>query len=239
MERQKYVDFVCELFHIQKTNKKISGVPMDGKRRGDWVKIYEWHDFKNNTAVDENFIDELHRTIGEKVGENFYIVAPELNFDIVGDYYKPVASNTKYFFLKIPYQYIKDLHKMEFKKLNQPKSKNKINAIENSVGFYFNEIPQVESHIEKQSNKIVLHIDKCVSESIQVEKENILAMVLIDSTKGKNFIMQEYYFADEIKDKMTGRYRIEFGKKDLKSNKLKVVYVDIFGNEFVEVLEVL
>jgi hypothetical protein len=63
-------------------------------------------------------------------------------------------------------------------------------------------------------------------------------MVLIDSTDGKDFIMQEYYFADEIKDKTTGKHKIEIDKKDLKSNKLKVVYVDIFGNEFVEVLGV-
>ena len=239
MEQKKYVDFVCELFHIEKASKKISGVPMDGKRRGDWVKIYEWQDFKNNTAVDENFIGELHKTIGEKVGEKFYIVAPELNFDIVGDYYKPVGSSTKYFFLKIPYQYIKELHKIEFKKLIQPKNKDKINSIENSVGFYFNEIPQVESHLDKQADSVVLHIDKCVSETIQTEKESILAMVLLDSTNGRDFIMQEYYFADEIKDKATGKHRIEIDKKDLKSNKLKVVYVDIFGNEFAEVLEVL
>lgn len=239
MERQKYIDFVCELFHIEKARKKINGVPMDGKRRGDWAKIYEWQDFNNNTAVNETFIDELHRTIGEKVGEKFYIVAPELNFDIVGDYYKPLGSNTKYFFLKIPYQYIKDLHKIEFKKLNQPKSKDKINSIENSVGFYFNENPQVESHFEKQADKVVLHIDKCVSETIQTEKENILAMVLIDSTDGKDFIMQEYYFADDIKESATGKYKIEIDIKELKSNKLKIVYVDIFGNESIEVLEVL
>lgn len=239
MERQKYVDFVCELFHIEKASKKINGIPMEGKRRGDWVKIYEWQDFKSNTAVDENFIDELHRIIGEKIGEKFYIVAPELNFDIVGDYYKPVGSNTKYFFLKIPYQYIKDLHKIAFKKLNQPKCKDRINSIENSVGFFFNEIPQVESRIEKQGNKIVIYIDKCISESIQTENENILAMVLIDSSDSKNFIMQEYYFAEEIKDNVTGKHKIEIDKKDLKCNKLKVIYVDIFGNEFVEVLEVL
>ena len=239
MERKKYVDFVCELFHIEKANKKISGIPMDGKRRGDWAKIYEWQDFKNNTAVNESFIDELHRTIGEKVGEKFYIVAPELNFDIVGDYYKPVGSNTKYFFLKIPYQYIKDLHKIEFKKLNQPKSKDKINSIENSVGFYFNEKPQVESHIDKQTDKVVLHIDKCISEILLTESENILAMVLVDSTDGKDFIMQEYYFADDIQNKTTGKHEIKIKKADLKSNKLKVVYVDIFGNEFIEVLEVL
>ncbi|HNX14648.1 MAG TPA: site-specific DNA-methyltransferase [Oscillospiraceae bacterium] len=239
MERQKYVDFVSELFQIEKASKKISGVLMDGKRRGDWVKIYEWQDFVNNAAVDENFINELHKTIGEKIGEKFYIVAPELNFDIVGDYYKPIGSNTKYFFLKIPYQYIKDLHKIEFKKLNQPKSKDKINSIDNSIGFYFNEVPQIESHIEKQANKIVLYIDNCISETIQADKENILATVLIDSTNDKNFIMQDYFFADEIKDKTTGKYKIEIRKEDLKSNKLKVVYIDIFGNEFVEVLEVL
>lgn len=215
MERQKYVNFVCELFHIEKASKKVSGVSMDGKRRGDWVKIYEWQDFKNHTAVDEKFIDELHRIIGEKIGEKFYIVAPELNFDIVGDYYKPSGSTTKYFFLKIPYQYIKDLHKLEFKKLNQPKCKDRINAIENAVGFYFNEIPQVESHIEKKADKLILYIDKCVSETIQTDKDNILAMVLIDSSNDKNFIMQEYFFADEIYDKVTNKYSINIYIKAL------------------------
>ena len=63
-------------------------------------------------------------------------------------------------------------------------------------------------------------------------------MVLIDSTDNKDFIMQECYFADEIKDKTTGKFSITLSKNELKTNKLKVIYIDIYGNEFTEVLEV-
>ncbi len=238
MERQKYVDFVCELFHITKQTKKIRGITVDGKRLGDWVKIYEWQEFeKTHTAVDEAFIEELNRNIGEKVGEKFYIVAPEINVDIIGDYYRPSGSNTKYYLLKIPYQYIKDLHKIDFKKLNQPKNKLKINSIENSVGFYFNEIPDVKSRVEKEKEHITIFIDSCNSQFIQDEKD-ILAMVLIDTTDDKNFIMEKVYFADDIRNKDTSNFLITLSLKEIKSSKIKVVYVDIYGNEFVEVLEV-
>jgi site-specific DNA-methyltransferase (adenine-specific)/adenine-specific DNA-methyltransferase len=243
MERQKYVDFVCELFHIDKKSSKdkkspeLNGITVDGKRRGDWVKIYDWHEFeKTHTAVDEAFIDDLHKNIGDKLKEKFYIVAPEVNVDIVGDYYRPNGSDTKYYLLKIPYRYIQDLHKMEFKKLNQPTSKSGINSIENSVGFYFNDMPDVKSRIETTDNAIILHIDECKPQFIQTDND-ILAMVLIDSNGSKDFVMQEAYFADDIIDKKTGKHCITIPTSELKSNDLKIVYIDKYGNEFFEVLK--
>lgn len=238
MEKQKYLDFVCELFHIDKQTRIINGISVDGKRKGDWVKIYEWQDFRdNNTAVDCAFIDDLHNNIGDKIGNRFYIVAPEMNVDIVGDYYRPNGSNTRYYLLKIPYQFIKDLHKLDFKKLSQPKNKSKINSIENSVGFYFNETPEIKSHFVNDNKNITVFIDSCESPFIQQEKE-ILAMVLIDSSDGNDFIMQEKYFADDIKDSNTGVFSFTIPLMELHTNKLKVIYVDIYGNEFKEVFEV-
>ncbi|MDR1939766.1 MAG: site-specific DNA-methyltransferase [Clostridiales bacterium] len=237
MERQKYIDFVCELFHIDKKSSKLNGITVDGTRRGDWVKIYEWQEFdKTHTAVDEAFINELHRNIGDKLKEKFYIVAPEVNVDIVGDYYRPDGSNTKYYLLKIPYRYIQDLHKMEFKKLHQPTSKSGINSIENAVGFYFNDMPEVKSRIETIDMAIVLHIDECKPQFIQ-DDNDILAMVLIDSSDGNEFVMQKAFFADDILDKTTGKHSLTIPTKELNSNNLKVVYIDKYGNEFFEVLK--
>ena len=66
--------------------------------------------------------------------------------------------------------------------------------------------------------------------------EDILAMVLIDTSDNNNFIMQNVYFADDIKtDK---GYLVSIEKSKVQSKQIKVIYIDIFGNEFKEILEV-
>lgn len=125
---------------------------------------------------------------------------------------------------------------MDFKKLLQPTKKANINNIENSVGFYFNEQPDVKSHLEVKETEVLLHIDECSSPFILTDIKDILAMVFIDTTNQEEFIMQETYFADEIKD--GDKWKISIKKSNIKNDKIKVIYVDIFGNEFMEVLEV-
>ena len=239
LERDKYYNFVLDLFHIDRQETKINGIKIDGKRRGDWVKVFTFQDFENNTAIDESYIEELHAQIGGRIGKRFYLIAPEMNVDIIGDYYK--IGDVKYYLLRIPYQVIAELHKLKFKKLQQPNKKENINSIENSVGFYFNEMPEVKSKISLQKNKVKVIISSVTSPYMQLDNNNkpidkILAMVLLDTSANENFIMQEVYFADEIEtDK---GYVIEIDSAKCLTNKIKLIYVDIFGNEFKEVLEI-
>ena len=239
LERDKYYNFVLDLFHIDRQETKINGVKIDGKRRGDWVKVFTFQDFDNNPAIDESYIEELHSQIGGRIGKRFYLIAPEMNVDIIGDYYK--IGDIKYYLLRIPYQVIAELHKLKFKKLQQPNKKENINSIENSVGFYFNEMPEVKSKISLQKNKVNITISSVTSPYMQLDGNNkpidkILAMVLLDTSANENFIMQEVYFADEIEtDK---GYVIEIDSAKCLTNKIKLIYVDIFGNEFKEVLEI-
>ena len=239
LDKAKYFDFVMNLFHIERQPQKIKGIQVDGKRRGDWVKVFAYQDFKETTAINESYIRELHAQIGNKIGNRFYLIAPEVNVDIIGDYYK--IEDVKYYLLRIPYQVIAELHKIKFKKLQQPQNKAKINSIEASVGFYFNEVPEVKSHIEEEGKDIVVVIDEVTSPFIQInddqeEIKEILAMILVDTSSDSNFIMQDVYFADDIKDGK--KYKFCIKEKCLQSNKIKLVYIDIFGNEFMEVLEV-
>lgn len=239
LEKEKYYNFVLDLFHIDRKKYSISGIPVDGKRRGDWVKVFTFQDFEDNTAIDIEYLNELHTQIGGKIGKRFYLIAPEMNVDIIGDYYK--IGDIKYYLLRIPYQVIAELHKLEFKKLQQPNNKEKVNSIENSVGFYFNEMPEVKTHLECDDKKVNIVIDSVASPYIKLDKNNkviedILAMVLIDSSDNNNFIMQDVFFADDIKSD-TG-YLVTIDKSGLLSKRIKVIYIDIFGNEFKEVLEV-
>jgi len=239
LDRDKYYNFVLDLFHIDRKISKINGIQVDGKRRGDWVKVFTFQDFKDNTAIDENYLIELHDQIGGKIGNRFYLIAPEMNVDIVGDYYK--IDNVKYYLLRIPYQVITELHKYKFKKLRQPNNKEKVNSIENSVGFYFNEMPEVKANLIEENQFIKIVIESVTSPYIELDSNNktiddILAMVLIDTSDNCNFIMQEVFFADDIRNE--SGYLLSISKEKLLSNKIKVVYIDIFGNEFKEVLEV-
>jgi site-specific DNA-methyltransferase (adenine-specific)/adenine-specific DNA-methyltransferase len=239
LDRDKYYEFVLDLFHIDKDKQKINGVQVDGRRRGDWVKVFTYQDFLETTAINESYIQDLHNQIGNKIKDKFYIIAPEVNVDIIGSYYK--VEDVKYYLLRIPYQAIADLHKIKFKKLIQPKNINKVNKIDDSIGFYFNESPEVKSHINKEPKKIKIIIDKVTSPFINIDDDNqvindILAMVLIDTSSDLNFIMQKVFFADDIK--VADAYEILLNKKDISSSKIKIIYIDIFGNEFMEILEV-
>lgn len=78
-----------------------------------------------------------------------------------------------------------------------------------------------------------------------------LAMVLIDKAySGNEFVMDEFYFAEDLLPKRKEEETEDEIKKELKQlnmisiplskddcgDKLMVVYVDIYGNEFKEVL---
>ncbi len=233
LDKDKYINFVRDLFHIDLQTKQINGIKLDGKRRGDWVKIFSYKDFDSNTtAVNEFYIEQLHANIGKKIGHKFYIVAPEINIDIVGDYYE--IDDVKYYLLRIPYQAIKELHTKDFKKAEQPKNEKGINLIENSVGFYFNETPEVDREINKQSDYLTIIINSVLPqyESIN-ENRDILAMVLIDTSSNKDFVMQKVFFADDIKNE-DGSYIISLERKELLSNSIKIIYIDMYGNEFKE-----
>ena len=141
--------------------------------------------------------------------------------------------------MRIPYQAIKELHIKEFKKAEQPKNEKAINLVENSVGFYFNETPDIERIIKVDANIIKINIQsvKPQYESVS-DKNDVLAMILIDTTGNEDFIMQKVYFADNIRNKETSGYTINLDKKEITGKFISIIYVDIFGNEFKEKVDV-
>lgn len=234
LDKSRYINFVCDLFHIDLQDKKINGITLDGKRRGDWVKIFNYKDFDNNTtAINEDYINELHNNIGRKIGHRFYIVAPEMNIDIVGDYIQ--LDDVKYYLLRIPYQAIKELHTKEFKKAEQPKNERNINLVETSVGFYFNETPEINRDVEINNNSVIIKINSVKPQYESINKnEDILAMVLLDTSGSNDFIMQKVYFADDIRLINSNMFSISISRDEILSNSISVIYIDIFGNEFKE-----
>ncbi len=259
LQKDEYISFVKDLFEIEETNKKtIGGVEIDGKKREFLAKIFPYWKLKN-ASVDEKYLQELHKNIGKKIDGRFYIIAPANNVNFISDYHQ--IGNVRYYFLKVPYQIIKELHKVQFKKFRQPQSKSQINDLDEAIGFHFIRQPEVKSEIVKLKDKVVLKIKKFESAYSQDETgeklKNFesLAMLLVDlNYDSEKFMMTNYFFAqdllnskksekeegeEEIKKKLIKQKEIikEFPKKDC-GKQIMAIYVDIYGNEFREEFKV-
>ena len=259
LQKDEYIHFVKDLFEIEETKTaKIGGVEIDGKKREFYTKIFPYWELKN-ASVDEKYLQELHKNIGKKIDGRFYIIAPANNVNFISDYYQ--IDNVRYYFLKVPYQIIKELHKVQFKKFRQPQSKSQINDLDEAIGFHFIRQPEVKSEIKKLKDKVVLKIKKFESAYSQDETgeklKNFesLAMLLVDlNYDGEKFMMTNYYFAEDLlnhkqSDEEESEEKI---KKELKKQKeitreflkrdcgkeIMAIYVDIYGNEFKEVFNI-
>jgi len=254
LEQMEYSNFVMKLFEVEPINKKISGIKINGERKdGYYALIWPYWEFED-ASVDEGYLYDLHSHIGKKVGDRVYIIAPASYVDFISDYFE--IENVRYYFLKVPYHLIKELHKVNFKKFRQPQSKKNINDLEDAIGFHFMKQPEVKTEISIKKDKIRLTINKFQSDFSEDDKgrelENFesLAMVLLDKNfDGQAFDMDEFYFAEDLLPKKKTKNDDEVVSEELRKNKeislpelsrkecgesLMLIYVDIFGNEFKE-----
>ena len=114
LEWQKYQEFVSGLFEVEIKKNKIAGFEFDGKK-GDYpVKIFDYRKFKNS-AINENYLKEMHGVVGKKASGRVYIIAPANFVEFLTNYHE--IDGVKYYFLKIPYHVIKELQKTPVQKL--------------------------------------------------------------------------------------------------------------------------
>lgn len=258
LKNQEYSDFVMKLFEIEPKRKTISGIQIDGEKKDGYNAIvWQYWKFKDS-LVDEDYLHDLHSHIGAKAGKRVYIIAPASYVDFISDYYE--IDKVRYFFLKVPYHIIRELHKVQFKKFRQPQSKSNVNDLEDAIGFHFMRQPEVKSEWKEKNGEYHITIKKFLSDFSEEETERdmenfeSLAMVLIDKKfDDETFDMDAYFFAEDLlpkkKKKTNEEDESENIKEELKhtnqislppipkiecGKKLMVIYVDIYGNEFKE-----
>lgn len=240
MEFSKYKQFVSGLFDIDIKECKIGGYIFDGKKDDNPVVIFNYNLHKESN-VDESFIEDISKQIGNRIsGGRVYIVSPSTRVDFITDYQE--VNDVRYYFLKIPYQIIKELHQKDFKKFRQPRSKVNINSLDESIGFSFNRTPSVKSNIITKDEDITIKIKEFSSgepistkssEERKMSGFELLSAVFVDrSYNGKEFIMSDAYFSDELLED-NGELIITLNSKTV-GKKIMVVYTDIYGNDFTE-----
>lgn len=250
LEWNNYKHFVSQLFEYDTKELKSSGVKFDGEKRGFPVKVFNYIEHKES-AVDLNYITELHKNIKIKKYSRVYIVAPATRVNFIADYEE--IDDTKYYFLKVPYEMIEELHKSPFTKSKQPRSKKNVNDIDEMKGFQFIYTPEVECKLENDNKYTVLKVTKFISNPLNgcgVENFSTLSSIFVNfNYNGKEFLMDDYRFWNEIesKKKEDNDTRINYKErkiisiewkipKKLLGNKTVFIFTDIYGNDLTVLL---
>jgi len=243
MGEENFKKFALDLFQAEPKDFEINGLKMDGTLFNCPVKV-----FSQKGYLTEEYIDQLHDTVGEYIKARMFIIAPASRVYFLQDYIE--KDGIRYYILRIPYSIIDELHKRAFTRPLQPTSLKDINQNIEQIGFDFIHPPDVkaEYYIRKPKGKItefvegeeelVIEIKKF--EAVQRSKEPVnfddpkeaLSMVLIDKDyNGKFFNMTDYFFADDIKKE---GYKVRIPATKV-GEKICIIYLDIFGNERIEV----
>jgi len=246
MGEENFKRFSLDLFQAEPKDFEINGLKMDGVLFNCPVKV-----FSQKGYLTEEYIDQLHENVGDYIKARMFIIAPASRVYFLQDYIE--KEGIRYYILRIPYSIIDELHKRTFRRPLQPTSAKDINQNIEQVGFDFIHPPNVKAEYfrRKPKGKITefiegeeeLIIEIKEFEAVQRAKEPVefkdpkdaLSMVLIDKDyNGKFFNMTDYFFADNIK-KESYKVRIPATKV---GEKVCIIYLDIFGNERIEVKEI-
>jgi adenine-specific DNA-methyltransferase len=235
LNQDKYIEFVLQLFEVTPKKQTKKGFAFHGERK-DGYPVLVW-DYWNNkeSNLDIFFLENLHESLGKSVSKRVYIITPANAVDFISDFHE--LDDVRYYFLKIPYQIIKELHPKDFAKIRQPKSKKKVNDLDNAIGFHFSLQPEVEATYE--TNKLVIKkfISNFREEETNKELENFesLSMVVIDNNYNEKdgFILSDCIFSEDIESVQS---TLQIPLQNTGDN-ICVIFIDIYGNEFKQVIK--
>jgi hypothetical protein len=184
--------------------------------------------------------------LGSKIPTRIYIVSPSTKVNFIADYEE--LNGTRFYFLKVPYEMIEELHKTPFVKLRQPRSKNDINNIEEMKGFQFIYKPEISCKLIDKGDFIELYIDRFSSYSIQVGEQtdfSTLSSIFVNyDFNGDTFILDDFRFWSEIESNLKEDFdtRVEIEDTVIKAVAWKFpkgklgkkpifIFSDIYGND--------
>jgi len=242
LEWEEYRKFALKLFQCRDEKHAIAKIDLDGYLGSNDVLVFNYQKHKN-VVLDRGFIEDLHESLGDKIGNKFFVISPAANVKFLEDYIE--KNKVKYYILRIPYSIINELHQKDFQSIRQPVDEMDINDTVEAVGFDFIQIPNVECeyHFEKskkKSNDCAIKIKKFTSQIISKKVPHFknletLSMIMVDyDYDGKVFDIDDVFYAENLQ---STKYEVRFDKNKIKKQ-MMVIYVDIFGNERREVKKV-
>jgi site-specific DNA-methyltransferase (adenine-specific)/adenine-specific DNA-methyltransferase len=226
LDWQAYREFVLKLFEIREERHSINGFPVDGYIGVDSAYIWDYPNCRNQT-LDEGYVESLHRVLGGKVGERFYLIAPVVSFSFLMD--EIHLRDTTYVFLKVPISVLARLiEKKSLGAFPQPCAEADVNEVIDSVGFDFISPPLVKAQylrlppdkpdlLTKDRRDYIIRLKEFRSDTLASSPEDFenfetLSMVLVDfEFNGKVFDMDAVYWSEDL-------VNAELKRKEIASN---------------------
>lgn len=229
----EYRQFALQLFQCRPSEECISGVTFDGYLGEHPVLVYNFTEHEG-AKIGEEFVNDLAALCKGRLGPRCFIIAPALAVQPYEDYLD--VDGTRFFFLRIPYSIIAELHKRAFSELRQPDSKGMTNASIDSVGFDFIQPPRVECDYTRVDEVLVVTVLEFESEAYAAVQSDAdiadLAMVMVDyDYDGEIFDLDSVRYCEDLE---TVGYRIEIPVEEAGGH-LMLIYLDVYGNEHREV----
>lgn len=212
---KQYKEFVLKLFGVRDDPHSINNFPVDGYIGVDPAWVWNYPEQKELT-IDAEVVQSLHKVLGGKAGERFYLIAPVVSFNFMMDEIR--HGGTAYTFLKVPISVLKRLiEKKELGAFKQPISENDVNEVIDAVGFDFITQPVVEMEClrlkpqdgglfnqEKEDYVIRLtdfRSDTLASSPDDFQRFETLSMVLVDydfDQERNIFTLDTVHWADTL-----------------------------------------
>ena len=229
----EYRTFVLQLFQCRAEPATLRGISFDGLVGDHRVLVYDFRTHET-ARIGQSFVEDLAMLCGPALGDRCFIIAPALAVEPYEDYID--VGETRFFFLRIPYSIIAELHKRAFSELRQPASADGVNGFVDSVGFDFIQPPRVECTYERVNNALHVRVTAFESEAYAAHEseEDIanLAMVMVDvDYDNEIFDLDAVFFADELASR-DWSFEIDAGDA---GTQMMIIYLDVFGNEHREV----
>jgi DNA modification methylase len=224
--------FALQLFECRDEPHKVGSFNMDGYRFGSSVLVFN---YTNGQVIDYETIKDLHANIGNKLsGDKCFIIAPRGTFLFQEDFVE--FDGVRYYALRIPYSYIEEIHKRNFKAMLQPNDEGAVNEIMEAVGFDFIQPPEITLDVKKLKKnggvvtfKILNFESKArLKGKEKISKHEALSMVMIDyDYKDNIFDLDDTVYAHNLKD---NAWKLEFSTKKIIGD-VMLIFLDIYGNE--------
>ncbi|HEV7331888.1 MAG TPA: site-specific DNA-methyltransferase [Flavisolibacter sp.] len=247
----QYKDFVLKLFEVRHHAHEIRGVQMQG-----YIGVnsaYVW-DYPNhpNLALDEEFVEELHKQLNNKAGDRLYVIVPTNAVQFMQNEIK--HGDTVYTFLKVPVSVlVRLMHSYKEGKIDalapfkQPRRKEDVNEVIDAFGFDFISQPVTEYKLLKrkqndglfESDVFIIRLTDFRSKGLlyspdQFKKFETLSLVLIDynyPNSASPFVMDDFRWGGNLVKEDVKEVDIVLPADKWERDNLAVIMIDIYGNE--------
>jgi len=213
MPWQEYKPFVMRLFGVREEPHRIHAFQADGYIGTDSVFVWNYPEQKKLT-VDEEYVESLHKVLGGRAGDRFYVIAPVVSMGFMMD--EITHGETTYVFLKVPISILRRLLESdEHGAIRQPVSEGDVNAVIDAVGFDFVSQPLVKAQrkrakpdkedlLNRHQKDYVIRLKEFRSHTLATapgdfQNFETLSMILVDTDfRGDVFRLGKVYWAEDL-----------------------------------------